>query len=257
MHRRFGLVNLKIPSLLLILAFVIAGCGSDSPSEPTAETQVIPADADAGTVTGTNAGTGTDADTGNVTGTDAGNDTGNDTGNNTGNDAGNNTGTDAETAGETGSGTTDAGTTGEVSSSPTTVGDANCPALSATGNTASIAGLYDFSNSFESGLLDVAYLAIDSIGNMTVYDYQQDDHDEGNNCYIISKGTSVLSPLGDNEFISTIYIDEDEDCETTTAQAMIIRTETELTSTYVDVKKRVGAQSLSKLQLIVTLNFNY
>ena len=213
-------VEYKIPSLLLISAFIVAGCSSDGSSEPNTDIQN-----ETGTTTDTDTGTTTilGTDTGIVTGTDAGSVTDTDSSTTV-------TGTDAGTV--TGN---DTGTGGENTSSPATVGLAKCSALFANGgSSASIAGLYNVSDTFEPNLVDVAYLEISNNGTMTLYDYQQDDFDEGDNCYIIESGVSVLSPLEKNEFVSTLYIDEDENCDIITEQATIIRTETELTATFVD-----------------------
>ena len=271
MRRQKGAINYKIPPALVLSVLVIAGCSSNNSSEPgnvmptesvtdagdvttsdagtvsstdagtvTGTDAGIVTDTDAGTVTDTDAGTVTGTDAGTVTGTDAGTVTGTDAGTVTGTDAGTVTGTDAGPVDGTDSGpdvgTTDAGTISGGTSSPTIVGAANCAALSASGSSANIAGLYDITETVVDGVVDVAYLEISNNGTLTFYDYQQDDFGQGDNCYEISLGDSVISPLGNDEYVNSYYDDADVDCEISTEQATVIRTETELTATYIDTE---------------------
>jgi len=140
-------------------------------------------------------------------------------------------------AGTTDAGTADAGTT-DGGGTPITVGAAGCAALSATGDSSSIAGLYDLTKTTD-GIQDVAYMTIAENGSITFYDYQQDDKDQGDNCYNITSGVAVVSAKENDQFVRTSYIDADANCEILTEEGTIVLNESEietvLSSTFPDL----------------------
>jgi len=108
--------------------------------------------------------------------------------------------------------------------------------LQATGGSPSIAGLFDLSETNGAGQEDVSYVEILDDGTMTFYDYLQDATNEGDNCYDITEGLSVLSLVSNNEFINTYYSDISASCETISEPVTIVRTETELSTTSIDTR---------------------
>jgi len=203
--------TLKNPILLLLSAFAVAGCSSDNLFEPNNATGL-------NTIRENTTAPTTETDAGTGLGTDAGSEVGTITG------------------AETEVGSQPPGTGGENIPDNSTVGAANCSALTSSGTLANIAGLYDFTFTTDDGLEDVYYAQIFENGTITLYDYQQDDIDQGDSCYYIYSGYNVISPLGNDEFVLTSYINPDDNCETYSQQGIIIRSATQLSSTFQDIE---------------------
>jgi len=139
-------------------------------------------------------------------------------------------------------GTTDTGTVasgvtdiGGTTDTGTTVGLANCPPLRGTTNTAAIAGLYNFTEIDEIFGEDIYYVGIDANGNVTDYDYQQDEIDIGENCYLIYPDESVLDALGGTQYEVRGYTDSDENCEIDTNPITAVRQGSNLVVTGQDI----------------------
>ena len=67
-----------------------------------------------------------------------------------------------------------------------------------------------------NGLQDIAVTQIGQNGDITFFDFQQDDVGNGDNCYVIVAGTSVIEQLADLSFINTFYSDPDTSCNVLT-----------------------------------------
>lgn len=65
---------------------------------------------------------------------------------------------------------------------------------------ADIVGTYDWSDEYEGGVTDEWYLTIDGSGNISDYDYQGDDYDQGSNCYVIDRDWEQLGHISANRF---------------------------------------------------------
>ena len=132
--------------------------------------------------------------------------------------------------GTTGIGSTDGG----AQQATGNVGDANCPALVGSGNVAAIAGLFDLTDVDPQFGEDIFYSSIDSAGNLVSYDYQQDEFDQGDNCYVISQGDAVLSSAGGNLYTNQYYDDPDFNCDVSSEEFSIVRANGGITVSYVD-----------------------
>lgn len=113
-----------------------------------------------------------------------------------------------------GSGDNDAITTG-------TVGLSNCPALAGSGDISTIAGLYDASEVDGTGT-DVFYVQITTSGSVIGYDYQQDDVDSSDNCYLIGSGESAYRATGNSTFTNVQHVDADINCEIRLVEDILI-----------------------------------
>jgi len=96
-----------------------------------------------------------------------------------------------------------------------TVGTQNCPPLLGIRSIGAVAGLWDTSET-SNGLQDIALTQIGENGDVTFFDFQQDDIGNGDNCYVIVAGTSVIEQLADLTFINTFYNDPDTSCDVLT-----------------------------------------
>ena len=67
----------------------------------------------------------------------------------------------------------------------------------------SIIGIYDVSSDEGVDGIDEAYFGIDSNGNMSWYDYQDDSYDLGTNCYYIDSNVDQLTHISGNTFSSS------------------------------------------------------
>lgn len=255
--------------LLLLLTMALSGCSeviidpvalaesenaTNSGDDGEATSEI---DSDTSTDTESETDTGADnsnaADTGGVTTDNATDETTPDDGSTNGEtngetttdsevDTANNTGMDDDTSTETNDepviGTdTGAGTDSSIgiSASPITVGLANCPALSASTSASNISGIYDLTALSESGD-DVVYLEIADDGTLIYYDYQQDAFDEADNCYFIDRGLTAYSSIGGDEYIATSYSNyADVNCDTTVQTITVVRSDTQLSTTSVDI----------------------
>ena len=107
------------------------------------------------------------------------------------------------------------------------------PGIGAPADTRAIAGLYDVSE-VDEGLLDVLYLEIASDGGFTVYDYDGDDFDQGDNCYFAETGR--FESLGGDRYRVFPAGDEgvvvDADAETNDVE--LVRSSDGLRVSYVD-----------------------
>lgn len=187
-----------LTGVVVLWALTLAGCGGSSGnnSAPVAQDTDATNTADGSDTSG---GFDTTGDTDTTGGTDT-------TGTDTTGDTGTTGGTD----------TTDPGDTGNE-----TVGPANCPPLTGSGNVSPIAGLYDLSNDFGGGT-DIIYLQISASGNLISYDYAQDDSEQGDNCYFIFSGEAALTATGGATYSSTFYDEPELNCDTVTIDGYIV-----------------------------------
>ncbi len=105
-----------------------------------------------------------------------------------------------------------------------TVGLASCPSLQGSGDFSAIAGLYDLTEEVD-GEVDVFYTEITATGEVNGFDFQGDELDGGENCYLIDRGSSILTAMGGSTFGNVFYDDPDFDCTTTTDTGLIITRE--------------------------------
>ncbi len=96
-----------------------------------------------------------------------------------------------------------------------TVGTQNCPPLLGIRSIGAVAGLWD-TTEISNGLQNIALTQIGDNGDITFFDFQQDDVGNGDNCYVITAGTSVIEQLADLSFINTFYSDPDSSCDVLT-----------------------------------------
>ena len=96
--------------------------------------------------------------------------------------------------------------------SANTVGTQNCQPLTGDGNVGEIAGLWD-TTEVVNGFQDIALTQIRENGEISFFDFQQDDIGNGDNCYVIVTGTSVLDQVSDSEFVNFFYSNLDISCE--------------------------------------------
>ena len=96
-----------------------------------------------------------------------------------------------------------------------TVGTQNCPPLLGIRSIGAVTGLWD-TTEISNGLQDIAVTQIGQNGDITFFDFQQDDVGNGDNCYVIVAGTSVIEQLADLSFINTFYSDPDTSCNVLT-----------------------------------------
>ena len=96
-----------------------------------------------------------------------------------------------------------------------TVGTQNCPPLLGIRSIGAVAGLWD-TTEISNGLQNVRLTQIGENGDLTFFDFQQDDIGNGDNCYIVDAGTSVIEQLADLTFINTFYSDPDTSCNVLT-----------------------------------------
>ena len=96
-----------------------------------------------------------------------------------------------------------------------TVGAQNCPPLLGIRSIGAVTGLWD-TTEISNGLQDIAVTQIGQNGDITFFDFQQDDVGNGDNCYVIVAGTSVIEQLADLSFINTFYSDPDTSCNVLT-----------------------------------------
>ena len=68
----------------------------------------------------------------------------------------------------------------------------------------SIVGIYDWSDTYEGGIVDEWYIGIDAEGNVSDYDYLGDAYDDYMNCYSIDKNWDQLTHISGNRFSSNI-----------------------------------------------------
>ncbi len=96
-----------------------------------------------------------------------------------------------------------------------TVGAQNCPPLLGIRNIGAVAGLWD-TTEVTNGLQNIGLTQIGENGDITFFDFQQDDIGNGDNCYVVVAGTSVIEQLADMSFINTFYSDTDTSCDVLT-----------------------------------------
>lgn len=96
-------------------------------------------------------------------------------------------------------------------------------------DTSSIAGLWDLTEVDPEFGEDIFYLRILTDTKTIIYDYQQDEFDAGDNCYIIDSDVWTLTPIGGNQYLSE-FVDFPEDTQTVT----ITRSGDVLTVSYTD-----------------------
>ncbi len=107
--------------------------------------------------------------------------------------------------------------------------------LAGSGNFAAIAGLYDATEEDDLLGTDIFYVEITQAGSIIGYDYQQDEFDDGDNCYIIDSGTSVLRQTATSTYTNVYYEDTEFNCDTLTEEGIIItRSGSTLTSESAD-----------------------
>ena len=92
-----------------------------------------------------------------------------------------------------------------------TAGAQNCSPLLGAGSVGDVAGLWDTTDVSE-GLRNVALTRISDNGEITFFDFQQDDVGNGENCYVIVSGASVIEQVSESTFINTFYSDPDTSC---------------------------------------------
>ena len=96
-----------------------------------------------------------------------------------------------------------------------TVGTQNCPPLLGIRSIGAVAGLWD-TTEISNGLQNIGFTQIGENGDITFFDFQQDDIGTGENCYAIVAGTSVIEQLANLTFINTFYSDPDTSCDVLT-----------------------------------------
>ena len=136
-------------------------------------------------------------------------------------------------AGDVGDDATDVTGTGGVGGTPDVAdadddpGTGTTPTAAPTtgsGGFAAIAGLYDASTE-EEGAIDEIYVEILADGTFTLYDYDGDDFDQGENCYFIATGQ--LASLGGDSYRLTGE-------EFGEVEAMLVRSGDSLVLTFTD-----------------------
>lgn len=157
--------------------------------------------------------------------------------------------TDAnDTAGTDNTGTTDnTDTTDNTGATDNTDGSDNTGTTSGEpGSTSQIAGLWDITDFDTEFGEDIFYIEIFDDGSTISYDYQQDEFDDGDNCYIIERDLT-LTPIGGDQYRSdTTGFPEDTEILT------ITRNNNVLTVSYIDVEDENNNGNTTE-----TLTFNY
>lgn len=64
----------------------------------------------------------------------------------------------------------------------------------------SIVGIYDWSDTYDGGVVDEWYIGIDAEGNVSDYDYNGDSFDMGSNCYYIDRDWEQLTHVSGSTF---------------------------------------------------------
>lgn len=114
---------------------------------------------------------------------------------------------------DTAGGTDDVLQIGEANESA--IGAQNCPPLLGLRSVGPVAGLRD-TTEVSNGLEDISFTQISENGDITLFDFQQDDVGNGDNCYLIDSGASVLEQISDSTFVNTFYDNPDVNCDVLT-----------------------------------------
>ena len=121
-----------------------------------------------------------------------------------------------------------------------------CGGSSGDSSSDSIAGLWNVTDVDPDFGEDIAYVRIFSDGKVIFYDYQQDEFDAGDNCYLIDND-QTLTPIGGNQYRSEIA-----GFPAFTQTWTITRSGDVLTVSYVDIFDENDNGNLTEI-----LTFNY